>query len=92
MRSEGDSTTASVAKVKAGTIVGSGATVKGVTANNVDIASRGGVTSVVVKDVQVGGASGGGRGDWQHQHRGRAAVSSRTDAWKAPPRTSMPEQ
>ncbi len=52
---------ASVSQVKAGTIVGSGATVKGVTANNVDINSRGGVTSVVVKDVQVGGANGGGR-------------------------------
>ena len=46
--------------MKAGTIVGSGAKVNGVTANNVDIVSRGGVTSVVVKDVQVGATTASG--------------------------------
>ena len=47
-------TTATVASAKAGTIVASGTKIKGVTANNIDVASRDGVTSVVVKDVQVG--------------------------------------
>ena len=47
-------TTATVASVKAGTVTASGARVEGVTANGIDITDRGGVTSVVVKNVQVG--------------------------------------
>ena len=46
--------------VKAGTITASGAKVNGVTANNIDIVSRDGVTSVVVKDVQVGATQAAG--------------------------------
>src|SRR6185369_13490509 len=53
-------TTASVSKVKAGTITASGARVEGVTANNVDITSSAGVTSVVVKDIQVGATHAAG--------------------------------
>ncbi|HEY8412164.1 MAG TPA: AsmA-like C-terminal region-containing protein, partial [Pyrinomonadaceae bacterium] len=46
--------------MKAGTVNASGATIKGVTANNVDIVDRGGITSVVVKNVQVGAMSAAG--------------------------------
>ena len=38
----------------------SGAQIKGVTANNIDVTDRDGVTSVVVKDVQVGATSAAG--------------------------------
>src|SRR4030095_2292138 len=46
--------------VGAGNVTASGATVKGVTANEVNVEDRNGVTSVVVKNVQVGATSAAG--------------------------------
>jgi hypothetical protein len=54
VKNENDVTTANIASVKAGAVSASGAKIKGVTANGIDILDRGGVTSVVVKEVQVG--------------------------------------
>jgi hypothetical protein len=41
-------------------VTASGATVKGVTASNINVNDQGGVTSVVVKNVQVGATSAAG--------------------------------
>src|SRR4030095_4403171 len=60
LRNENDVTIATIALAKAGTINASGSQVKGVTANNIDIVDRGGVTNVVVKNVQVGETVGEG--------------------------------
>ncbi|HVS21488.1 MAG TPA: translocation/assembly module TamB domain-containing protein [Pyrinomonadaceae bacterium] len=50
-------TTATVATAKAGKIAAANTTVNGVTAKTIDMNSRGGVTNVNVKEVQVGEAS-----------------------------------
>ena len=77
MRSDNNVTTGERRQSESGNDRGSGAKVNGVTANNVDIVNRDGVTSVVVKDVQVGATQRRRRGNWQHQHCRRAAFGSR---------------
>jgi len=60
VRSENGVTTASIASAKAGKIQAAQATVDGVTAKSIDINSRGDVTNVTVKEVQVGAAKASG--------------------------------
>jgi hypothetical protein len=50
-------TTATIASAKAGKIQASKATIDGVTAKNIEANSRGGVTNVTVKELQVGAAN-----------------------------------
>src|SRR6185295_5371239 len=60
VRSAGAVTTATTASAKAGKIQAANATVNGVTAKSIDVNSRGSVTNVTIKEVQVGAVIGAG--------------------------------